>query len=548
MGCGNMLLIKKITSDSDIELIRTSDPGVESRIFVLRQQDDKNFFHRMNPLHKSEQSSLLGLKKRSRWHGGYYVANGGFELDLSGQIKALIAPRPLLAAMRLAVTGFNLDEDVSELVRCMQNDELTSEELNKNFARYKDRLFYELEKKLYADSNSGSGSVQSVSTPSGEITDMMLKVMTGFFPCLQLSVSFAEITEQLSEAEIRARRDAEELARQQQQYNQKVAEEQAASSHRQAMEDIAENERELDYVRQLQDLDRKRALQAKAEEIKSAGEESAVKRAEITLKLEKIAAERQNIQVTIDRENKVKDAIAEVQINQAGEKAGLEIELLKAQLRKEQLSGEKLVRELQQIAANPTMERENRYIDYRICNIERQTVPNGLIKIIEDQSLGGRHVEITKAGVQKSTFQPRGMCMEKCEEDIIQIGCKMEVRFQSDRTGYLTMLCIDSAGSIDVIMPNCLDKQVRIAAGGNYIIPAPDGSLLKGVKIRQTGPAGRERLAVIVSEEPLLPTPQGNGFASLDGNELAELQRKLRNLPAESWSGGYITYTVQAAE
>ena len=150
-----MLLIKKIKSNADIEAVKLRDPGAESRIFVLREVEGRSFFYPMNPLHKSEQSSFLGLKKKCRWDGGYYISKAQFDLALDGVVKASSMPRPLLAAMRLTVAGFNFDADMAEIISCMQNEELHSEALDQCMQQKKEQLFnidcflISLQKKLY---------------------------------------------------------------------------------------------------------------------------------------------------------------------------------------------------------------------------------------------------------------------------------------------------------------------------------------------------------------------------------------------------------------
>ena len=139
----------------------------------------------------------------------------------------------------------------------------------------------------------------------------------------------------------------------------------------------------------------------------------------------------------------------------------------------------------------------------------------------------------------------RGVALEMdFDDNAVRINDRMQLSFTTPLKGVLTLLCFSTSGAVTLLSPNIIDHCVMLEPGVAYSMPGD--KLLKGFKLRQEGPAGRERLAAIVTPEPLIPAlPAGlKGFADLDGDALQALIEKVESLPADSWAAGYLGYAV----
>ena len=155
-------------------------------------------------------------------------------------------------------------------------------------------------------------------------------------------------------------------------------------------------------------------------------------------------------------------------------------------------------------------------------------------------------VKLTKEGLQ---FQCQELRLHgkqlQFDSDIIRIGQYVKLHFTAPRSGYLTLLNIDSAGKATILSPNFIDGNVCVERGKQYDFPSEtDRNMLFCRKIYQQGPTGKEQMLIIISDRQLFHLPVIGELAEMSEIEQKNFAEVLDALPPEQWAAGYLDYIV----
>lgn len=121
-------------------------------------------------------------------------------------------------------------------------------------------------------------------------------------------------------------------------------------------------------------------------------------------------------------------------------------------------------------------------------------------------------------------------------------GDSLGFTLASERTGVVTLLNVDPAGSLIPLLPSESVPAPAIAAGKR--IPVGERRSPWISDLREEDATGRDALLAIVSDHPLLPGPAGSGDGILAGNDAEDLLARLETLPGDSWSADTLEFDI----
>lgn len=98
----------------------------------------------------------------------------------------------------------------------------------------------------------------------------------------------------------------------------------------------------------------------------------------------------------------------------------------------------------------------------------------------------------------------------------IQVGTPMRFQVRSERAVYFALFAEFSDGSVACLYPGPTQEPVRLRAGETISLPRL-GDEAQGFAVVASPPLGRDRIYLLTSESPLLPTPPGQdqGWVSI---------------------------------
>ncbi|MBO5791535.1 MAG: DUF4384 domain-containing protein [Lentisphaeria bacterium] len=569
-----MLIIKKIQTQNDFELVEKQFPNAASRIYLLTTEGGKSSFFPMTPMDKSDTKCFFGLLPRLNatiWEGGYYVGDCNFDLKFDGAFANTAAPRRLLAAITVRISGIDTEKDVSAVTGLIRNGELHEEDLQRALNSAKDEFFNTLARSLYEEE-----------TPGDAIFELALESLSRFFPCLKAQVLFARIDEELTPAEKAYKESMEKLNDARRKMDLEVKERQSKSDMNISIMEIEENE---DAARNAVTLRRQeRELSEKNNELQlrllneTANDKVELEKAKIRKEKELILLELEKVKnefataETLRHHAEIEKRLLEKREAEEGIEAQRKAELYEldrkireAKLEKLRLEAEEIKKRVEAVKTasdaayavpaaetpvvitNDAIEKQQtrvKMLHEDMLNAVSGIKDEELLNMLQEKSGCGKGVELTKA-LTPVKITPRGLALEiEFDDNAVKIGDRMEISFTSPVEGYLTLLCFSTSGAVTLLSPNIIDGKLRLEAGVTYTMPGP--GLLRNSFIRQQGPCGRERIAAIVAPESLAPAiPAGiKGFVDLDASELSSIIARLEKFAPECWAAGYLGYSV----
>ena len=163
--------------------------------------------------------------------------------------------------------------------------------------------------------------------------------------------------------------------------------------------------------------------------------------------------------------------------------------------------------------------------------------------------------ETPKIFLTKNNFRKKLVGNEKVNSLLINSNSQFE--FITERDGYVMMLNIGTSGSIFLHVPNAyITAQKAQVYDGRYTIPGkkllPYQQLQKnGHEYLEGGPAGLEHIAIIISDEILVPSSIVERstceipFVKLTSEDIQTIFQKFSNIDSSSWSVGILSFLVE---
>ena len=569
-----MLIVKKIQTQSDFDLVEKQDPNAASRIYLLNSEGGKSTFFPMTPMAEADTKIFFGLLPKLNatiWEGGYYVGDCSFDMKFDGAFDSAASPRKLLTAITVRVNGIAPEKDVSALTGLLHEGELHAEDLQIRLREAKETFFKDLARGLYEEES-----------PRDAIFDLAVGSLTKYFPFLKVEILFAQVDEELTPAEKAYKEDMEKLNAERRKMEMEVKSRQNESNKAISIMEIEDNEEAIKNAVILRKQERE--LSEKHNELQlrllneTADDKVELERARIRKEKSLIELELKGVEIELAAaEIKRKhDEIAarllekreKEEENEAQRKAELyelDRKIREAELEKLRLEAEEIRKRFEAATAasaavyaapaaetpvvitNDAIEKQQTRVDIlheEMLNAFSGIKDEELLNMLQEKSGSSNGVELTKALVPVKVV-PRGLALEiELDDNAVRIGDRMEISFKTPVKGYLTLLCFSTSGAITLLSPNIIDGSVLLEANVTYSMPGD--KLLPDLRIRQTGPVGRERIAAIVAPESLAPAiPAGTkGFVDLEASELPRIIARLKAHPADSWAAGDLGYSV----
>jgi hypothetical protein len=127
------------------------------------------------------------------------------------------------------------------------------------------------------------------------------------------------------------------------------------------------------------------------------------------------------------------------------------------------------------------------------------------------------------------------------------VGDTLAFRFRSAREGYLTIVDMDPAGKVTVVYPNAYQKDSRVAAGQEVVLPSPEMPF----SFTAEEPAGRGVVRAFVTERPLAldfeeggPSRAAAVVEALRAAVGARPQGEGGAVPLLAWSTASVVYDI----
>ena len=567
-----MLIIKKILTQDDFQLVEKADPQASGRIFLLNTEENKSSFFPMTPLAKADTKTFFGLLPKLNatiWEGGYYVKDFSFDMKFEGSFENAASPRKLLTSLSVRINGIDMEKDVSSLTTLLHNGELHDEDLQKALEGARESFFSTLAAKLYEKE-----------TPKEAIFDLAVDSLTAFFPALRTEILFAGVDEELTPAEKEYKKAMEKLNAERRNMDVELKERQSRSSYTISLMEIEENEEDVKHTVALRKQERELTVKNNELQLRLLNETAddkveiekmklAREKAEIALELKltenKIASaekvkEAENVKLKLLQDQQIEDSREAQRREEIHKKqtAKIDAELLKLQLEIEEIKARMeymktapgsfaaatLFQGAPVISNDSIRQQENRIriLNDDLLNTVAGVKKEALLDLLQEK--GSRNAVTLDKDLTPVKISARGISLEEeFDDNAVRIGEKMRISFTSPLKGFLMLLCFSTSGGITLLSPNIVDGTVQLEPGKQYTMPG--GDLLPRHALRQQGPAGRERVAAIVTPCPIVEIPAGaKGFLELREEELPEIIARLEKLPPESWAAGYLGYTV----
>ena len=174
-----------------------------------------------------------------------------------------------------------------------------------------------------------------------------------------------------------------------------------------------------------------------------------------------------------------------------------------------------------------------------------------LIRLLQNKV----NTETSKILLTKNNFQKK--LIENKKVNSLSINSHLQFEFTTERGGYVMMLNIGTSGSIFLHIPNTyISAQEAVIFEGNYKIPGkellPYQQLQKnGLEYLEGGPSGWEHIAIIVSDEILVPqnlierSTYQNPFVKLSSEDIQTIFQKFSNINSSDWSAGLLSFYVE---
>lgn len=119
------------------------------------------------------------------------------------------------------------------------------------------------------------------------------------------------------------------------------------------------------------------------------------------------------------------------------------------------------------------------------------------------------------------------------DKDCYDGGESLVIHFKSEKTGFLTIYSIDSAGNVSILFPNAFYSFPRINGGVTYSLPATNDPFRIVVQPpASASPGDREIIWGVITEKQIV-LPSARGMAATEWARTVRVQ--LTNLPSSVW-------------
>ena len=133
------------------------------------------------------------------------------------------------------------------------------------------------------------------------------------------------------------------------------------------------------------------------------------------------------------------------------------------------------------------------------------------------------------------------------ERTVYRIGDELTIQVRANRDCYITVLDLQTSGSLYVLLPNRYQTEFLTKANTIHSVPSSNAPFIIGVN----GPAGVEGVKVIATRKPLsLILPEhGKVFATLGTRETQErfnqsLVSQMQKLADDEWDAAEWTFRI----
>ena len=324
-------------------------------------------------------------------------------------------------------------------------------------------------------------------------------------------------------------------------------------------------EAELEHLRKVQELKNKTEAEA-------AGHEQQMKKIQLAAEVEEKEHALRLIQIQLSQDKTEQE---KEMLKKQGEIALQEFELASAKIRKE-MSDLECQQEINRVKAEyeranilsqtAKMESDQAYwkkqselwnqvlntpdsmflidrvgMEFKQNDPMKYAKPLVMAKFQKQQQNVNNRIQLNCDAVQKLT---RGLSCKK--QNVMRYGTEMVFSLNIPMDGYLTLLCFEADGGVQLLTPNFANVNPRISKG-SYTIPNAKCSLVPTDCITQTARVGgQEYIVAIVSDKPLFDNIDfGNqdDFVSLSKDDYRRFIDKLYD-DNMVWSVGYTHYVV----
>ena len=324
-------------------------------------------------------------------------------------------------------------------------------------------------------------------------------------------------------------------------------------------------EAELEHLRRMQELKNKTEAEA-------AEHEKQMEKLQLAAEVEEKEHALRLIQLQLSQD---KTAQEKEELKKKGELALQEFELASAKIRKE-MSDLECQKELNRIKAEfehasllskkAEMESEQSYwkkqaelwnqvlnspdsmflidrvgMEFKQNDPMKYAKPVVMAKFQAQQQKTEKRIMLNCNAVQKQT---RGLSCKK--QNVMSYGTEMVFSLNIPMDGYLTLLCFEADGGVQLLTPNFANVNPWITKG-TYTVPNAECSLIPTDCISQTARVGgQEHIAAIVSNKPLfddIDFRNQDDFVSLSNEDYRKFIDKLYDETLD-WSVGYTHYVV----
>ncbi len=138
----------------------------------------------------------------------------------------------------------------------------------------------------------------------------------------------------------------------------------------------------------------------------------------------------------------------------------------------------------------------------------------------------------------------------------LKVGRELNFKITSELAGYLTVLNLGTSGRLWLNVPNSYIKKAKIEEDQSLAMPGkgtlPWSGLDKaGLEYMEMGPGGWERMAAIVTPQPLIDTTllyrsyPDQPLVLIERDDLRRIKKKLEQFNQNEWSAAILTFLVE---
>ncbi len=578
-----MLLIKKIINRKEYDAICEATPNAK----VWGFGDNGHIC----PAALPEDKKILGLfgSSSNEWKNIYYfpaLNTDQFVLKMEQAVPD--GKNNCLANIKVQIANWNFMADMTQIIGWTNenNGELTLDFLETKLTDTKNRFFEYLQEKL---NKPQPGIVQSANK-SDQIKEIAQQNdwFSRFFPWFKVEKIFVETAIQRSPEEEALIAKMNEQAERRRMLDMQLEQARTESEYKIMLEEQNNAEAEQIFAFQMREKERIQAAYQKdlelqiAEETGLLSKQKAVAELQNEMKKIQLAAEADEkehavrmIQLQLSQEKTEQE---QAELKKKGELALQEFELASAKLRKE-MSDLECQQELNRyktecerasiLAQTAQKESDQAYykkqaelwnqvlntpdsmflidrvgMEFKQDDPMKYAKPVIMAKFQKQQQNTGNRILVNCDAVQE---QARGLSCKK--QNVMSYGKEMVFTLNIPQDGYLTLLCFEADGSVQLLTPNFANVNPWITKG-NYSVPNAECSLVPTDCITQTARVGgQEYIVAIVSDRPLFDAidfRNQDDFVTLGNDDYRKFIDKLYD-DNMVWSVGYAHYVVVQA-